>query len=252
MLSFLAREIKRLYPRKKVVIETEWTELFLHNPFVDKVIKGKKAKVFYFKPKYRLPSPDGTHMLHQLSRAIGIDSSKTAPFVELYLQDDEVESVRKLLPQRFVAVCPSGKMTFAGNRKEWGFDRFQQIVNSMKDIEFVQIGVPKDPLLDGVLDFRGLPVRTSAAILKLASAGLFIEGGLGHLARSVGRASVIIYGGALDPSHTGYSENINLATTMDCAPCFTSHAQMTDCDHKSCMESITPDRVVSALYQLMR
>lgn len=253
MLSFLAREIKKAYPGKRVILETQWPALFENNPHVDKVVKGKKAKLFYLKPKYRLPIASNKNILIQLGEAIGLNCDNASLSVELFLSDEEIEIMRKQLPERFVALSPSSKQTFAANRRTWDFENFQQVVNGMPETTFVQIGTPDDPLLERVLDFRtiGYPIRASAAILHLASAGLFHDGGLMHLANSVSRKSVIVFGGAIHPDAGGYPDNINLFTPIECGPCFTSDRPMPPCEPMTCMKAITPEHVIRSLQKLL-
>lgn len=252
MLSFLAREIKNAHPSKKVIIETEWPELFYNNPNVDWVIKGKKLP-FYIKPKYHIGVSAKKHILDQMAKAIHLGPDRWERKLDFFMTSDDKSDVLNLLPKKYVVVCPIGKQAFAANRKEWGPESFQKVVDLLTDIPVVQIGLPSDPLLGGVSDFRtlGYPIRTCAAIIKKSLAGGFLEGGFMHLANAVNKPSVIIYGGALCPHITGYDIHINLDTKVECGPCFTSDSPMEACPTMECMKQISPELVVEKIRELV-
>lgn len=56
--------------------------------------------------------------------------------------------MKKSLPKNFAIIQPIGKTTYTPN-KEWGFDKFQNVVEKTKEINWVQSG------LKDVLDLRG-------------------------------------------------------------------------------------------------
>jgi len=252
MLSFLAREIKNIYPSKKVIIETERPELFYNNPNVDWVIKGKKLP-FYKKPKYHIGSSTEKHILDQMAKAIHISLDRWERKLDFFTTFDDKSDVLNLLPKKYIVLCPVGKQTFASNRKEWGLNNFQKLVDLLPDISVVQVGDPSDPLLKDVIDFRtlGFPIRTCAAIIRRSLTGVFLEGGFMHLADAVNKPSVIIYGGALRPAITGYDIHINLATKLECSPCFTSDSPMEACPTMECMKQISPELVVEKIRELV-
>lgn len=135
------------------------------------------------------------------------------------------------------------------SNNEWGWEKFQRVVLELSDeIRFVQIGGPKDALLQGVEDARGRPFRETAAMLA-GSAGFLGQPGFHmHLARSVDCRSVIIYGGREKAWQSGYAHNINLETHPPCSPCW----QENECDfERKCLSEITTDKVVQAVRDLV-
>lgn len=253
MLSFLAREIKRAYPRKKVIIETEYPDLFLGNPHVDWVIKGKKLP-FYIKNEYRLGPDTGTHILDQMIQSLPFPVLHWDRKLDYFESNSQGLHVLDMLPSNYVVMCPVGKRKFAANRKEWGFDNFQKLVQLLADVPVVQLGSPSDPLLKGVIDFRslGFPIQVCSAVIKNSLAGIFTEGGFMHLANAVGKPSVIIYGGSLRPECTGYDLNINISQKVDCSPCFTSDRPMTICPTMKCMTPISPELILKNVLNLIK
>lgn len=134
--------------------------------------------------------------------------------------------------------------------KQWPVDRFQHVVDSLAaEVDFVQVGVSSDPLLHGADDMRGrVGYLDAARILRDSDLFVGLVGFLMHLARAVECPAVIIYGGRETPKTTGYSCNINLATSPPCAPCwYYSH-----CDYdRMCLAEISAASVVEAIRRLL-
>jgi ADP-heptose:LPS heptosyltransferase len=242
LLSALAREVRRRHPRRPVVLETNWTELFRGNPHVALAVSTKVA-FRYRKPSYRLEPETGEHIIDQLMLSLDLDLREWERKVDLFLAEDEGgEQVRSVSPES-VVVCPQGKGTVASNRKEWGVDRFQQLVRSLPDVPFVQIGSVSDPLLEGVGDLRGTDIRTSAAILRRARTAVILEGGLMHLCNAVGARPVVLYGATVRPEVSTYETQLAVTSDAECGPCFRSHGRPGDCPHRRCMAAIEPPLV---------
>lgn len=84
----------------------------------------------------------------------------------------------------------------------------------------IQLGEAREPLIDNVdVDLRG---RTSfsqtATVLKYASAHLDTEGGLVHLARSMGTTAIVAFG-PTPVGFFGYSGNVNIPP-KECGNCW--------------------------------
>lgn len=133
--------------------------------------------------------------------------------------------------------------------KQWYPERFQQVVNALKDrFQFVQLGAAADPLLDHVIDRRGQTgFRETAAILEQCRVFVGNAGFQMHLARAVECRSVIVYGGREAPWQSGYACNVNLYSPVACAPCW----RWNTCDHnRMCMDQITAAHVIEAIEQV--
>ncbi|MBI2428142.1 MAG: glycosyltransferase family 9 protein [Ignavibacteriales bacterium] len=202
--------------------------------------------------KGELEIPPGEHIVARLCRKAGISGPiRLRPYC--YLTDDE-KAKGKIAGDFIVLqnVGDSTHQTFMKNKK-WYSDRFQNVIDSLKNkyrsIEVVQIGTEGDVLLDGVIDLRGkTTLRESAAILSNAKCFIGTSGLLKHLARAVDTRSVIIYGGREHSHQTGYICNENLNSYVDCAPCW--HWNLCDYD-KKCMQMISSDMVVTAAEKVL-
>jgi hypothetical protein len=156
-------------------------------------------------------------------------------------------------PSEYICLQTSG-MGAKGpsSLKEWYPERFQQVADFLTD-KIVQIGSKKDPLLNGVIDYRGVPIQITATLLKNAKLYIGLEGMLMHLARAVECKSLIIYGGRLKPWQIGYPENINIVEgceneIYDTLGCWRAER----CEYgRECMNKISVDRIKEALVEIL-
>ncbi len=193
----------------------------------------------------RSPIP-ARHILALMCASCGISGPVT---LRPYLTLTDSERANGRIAQKQIALHSSGMSAFSAMKnKEWGFDRFQGVVNALRDeFTFVQLGAKHDRPLEHCVDLRGrTSIRESAAILASSLTFLGQVGFLMHLARSVNRRSVIVYGGRELPWQSGYSCNINLATALPCSPCW----RWNTCDNpieRECLQRITAEEVVLAV-----
>ncbi|MCI0481842.1 MAG: hypothetical protein L0213_09675, partial [Candidatus Dadabacteria bacterium] len=192
LLTVLLPGLKRKYPDHKLVVETPIPELFLNNPHVD-WITGKHFKTTgkFIKPKYRVTGKTGAPFISQIQGYIG---SGDYALPELYLTAEEIDRARAEFDFPFIAIAPAGKTKFSANRNIWGIGNFQSVRDHYPDMQFVQIGLPSEPLLENVIDARGRSLRETAAILNNSLFFLGHQGGFMHLNKSVGKVSVLIFG----------------------------------------------------------
>ncbi|MCB0282427.1 MAG: glycosyltransferase family 9 protein [Calditrichaeota bacterium] len=245
LMSLVLPFIKKRYPEHKIIVEANWTDLFFNNPYVDWVTdKHLKTTRRHIKPKYYIDEKTKMSLYEQFMTSVGAQGKA---YPELFLTDDELNDIHKRFNFPYIAICPHGKQKFSANRKEWGMENFQKLRNHFNNYQFVQVGLKNDELLDGVHDGRGLMVRQSAAIIKNSLFFVGLEGGLMHLAKSVGKRSVIIYGGFINPEISEYEENLNIINMVECSPCFRSYKKMTVCDTMICMKGISPDDVAGKI-----
>jgi ADP-heptose:LPS heptosyltransferase len=248
-LSFLAREIKAVSPQTVIAVETKWPELFEGNPYIDVVLKEKVA-IRYRKIRYLIDSGTTDHILDQMVAQLPFSIRKWNRKLELYLAEDEFSHLRHELPNHYIVMNPQGKQSHSANRKEWGLDNFQQVRDLLGDNDVIQIGPRDTPLLKNTHDFRGTGIRESAFIISRSLTGVFLEGGLMHVANAVDRPCVIVFGGAVLPAVTGYAMHVNVSRRPWCSPCISSHEKMSICDTMICMLPIQPGDVAQAVKRL--
>lgn len=249
LLSAILPPLRGKYPKHKIIVESKrWPQLFKNNPYVDWVTnKHFKTTKRHIKPKYRITQNTENSIYEQIADHIGL---KEKLFPELYIEPSEIPNIES---KDYIAFCPCGKRGFSANRKEWGLENFQKVIDNLSlEIDFVQVGLESDPLLKNVVDMRKLSIRETAGLIKNARLFLGLEGGLMHVAKAVDTPAVIIYGGAVDPKFSGYEENENIYIKLDCSPCFTSEKPLENCPHKKCMKLISPEIVVDKIKNKIR
>lgn len=249
LLSCLAREIKRHDPSRYVIVETCWPELFDQNPNVD-AVSTTRVSLWPVRGRYLIQPDTRAHIIDQLMRRLPFPVSAWDRQVDLYYREDPVDATRLGLPASYLIVNPAGKQTHAANRKEWGWQNFCDLRHRFAGAPFVQIGDAGTPLLPDTIDRRGRPILESAHLVRHAEAGIFLEGGMMHVANAVRTPSVIIYGGAVRPDVSGYAMHLNLHSAPSCSPCFISDGAMTGCPTMECMRMISTEQVAAAVEQL--
>jgi ADP-heptose:LPS heptosyltransferase len=241
LLTAVLPVLRRKYPHHRIVVETPWPQLFENNPYPDWVTdKHMKTTRRHIKPVYRVSGRGAVPLIAQMTAYVKSDPGASP---EIYLTRAEIDWAKDHYPGEYIAVCPTNPREFCAGRKEWGVPNFQALRNLLSEHRFVQIGMNADPLLENVVDARGLKIRHSAAVLHSSMFFLGLVGGLMHLARAVGTRSAIIYGGYEHPEITAYQGNLNFYNEVECSPCYDSHRAQQPCDTMKCMRGIDPDMV---------
>jgi len=253
MTTAQIRLIKNRFPQKKIVVETKYPELFVNNPYVyfavnKHIMKTKR----HIKRYYIIDSTHQEHILKQVIKSTGLEVKEFDLQLDLFFSKEEIKWQKENFDFSYISICPSGKQDFCANRKEWGIDNFQKVVNAFSDMKFVQIGGKETPLLENVIDKRGLPIRKSAGIIKQSLFFLGLEGGLMHLANAVHTPAIIIYGGFILPESSAYPENITIYNKVDCSPCYISYQRMADCPSMKCMKGISPKLVTKKIKEMLK
>ena len=247
LITVVLPKLREKFPAKKIIVETEWKELFYNNPYPTWVTeKHFTTTKRHFRTTYKIDETSNISLYKQLLNSVNLEGIESP---KLFLSETEIQNAKIKFPFNYIVTCPVGVQTFSANRKEWGFDNFQQLRKLLSTFEFIQIGAENDPLLENVHDARGLDIRKSAAILNNSLFFIGLEGGLMHVAKSVEKKAAIIYGGMIDPKISGYDNFINIYNKTYCSPCFNSHKKHTICDSMICMKEITPEYVYQRLIE---
>ena len=132
--------------------------------------------------------------------------------------------------------------------RDWGFDKWQQVVNELKDdFVFFQSSFGKDRILQNVINLHNVNFRKSCALLSNADLFIGIEGGMHHAAAALNKKAVVIFGGFINPSITGYDFHKNLFIKNNESPCGAKNT----CKHCiKCMELITVKMVTKEIKKL--
>lgn len=162
-----------------------------------------------------------------------------------------------LLNKKYICIEPNTKKTFTVN-KQWPLKNWQELINLINkftaenkiDCKIVQIGSPKSPNMDGVINLSGLTTfRQVKEIIDRSCLLIANEGGMAHLASGSDTISVIICNPSLPKNLMTYPKNINI---------FPLNGNMHDCGLKktcdTCQEmlnSITPNYVLDKIKHIL-
>jgi hypothetical protein len=184
-------------------------------------------------------SPAREHLIAALCREAGITGQvDLRPY---WPHDSTTDSANRARPRVAIhSSCLNAR--FPMPNKQWPVERLQQLVGVLAhEVDFIQVGDSRDPLLPGVEDRRGCDIATAADILCEADLFVGMVGFLMHLARAVDCPAVIVYGGREPAAISGYSCNANLESRPSCSPCW----QNEKCEHnRECLSAITVGDVV--------
>ena len=167
----------------------------------------------------------------------------------IYLTKQELEKAKKLMPFKFVTIDPHCKTKLSGNNRQWGFDKWQMVVNAFPDINFVQTsGGETNRWLEGVHKLK-YKVRIFLAIIGNARFHIGNESGTIHMATAQGVKCLSIHGGYNHPTSVGYNSNVNIYVEHEESPCNRYY----ECEHcKWCMDQISPEMIIEAVKQLKK
>lgn len=133
----------------------------------------------------------------------------------------------------FLVIEPNIKQR-DGNNKDWGFARWQAVVDATPELPWAQVGAAATRRLRRTRFIETADFRLAAAVMAAGRGYVGPEGGLHHAAAALDKPAVVIFGGFISPRQTGYSGHVNLFTggqacgwRRPCAHCRAALAQIT-------------------------
>ena len=159
---------------------------------------------------------------------------------ELYFTKKEIAFAEQL-GKGFIMIEPNVAAKPCAPNKQWEVARYQWVANKLKadghrTIQPVYKGAKHR--LEGVQPIETPDLRHAAALLARASLYIGGEGGLHHAAAAVDTRAVVMFGGWIPPTVTGYMIHTNLAGSDRFCGLFKA------CDHcKKAMDVIEAERV---------
>lgn len=253
MVSSIAKRIHAMTGERVTILGSNsaprWSELWGGLPYMD---RGRNSCLGYFNHPARRHYYSGMEGNRILWRKWDI-----APG-EIRLTDEEREWAEKTCPTRpFLIIEPGFKKQGGGGiNKDWGWRRWADVScnrTGMRDVNWLQFrhsGAERLPWIPDH-DYKETPTfRHACAILERSIGYVGHEGGLHHAAAALGKPAVVVFGGYISPSVTGYARHTNLYTPDDRYPlgCGT----VTPCEHcREAMNKITVEQVVSAVKEMV-
>lgn len=237
IVTSIVRKAKEKFPDRPLVVgdghRIHWCPVFDHNPRISRNItpdcvwirevKGNRPYINYVES-----TPQRTAWNYGFHVKPG----------ELFLTKQELD----WQDRGFVYIEPNVKGSFGGN-KDWGFDNWQEVVNALPDVRFIQ-GAGRR--LAGVEQRQTDSFRHACGLLSHADFFVGTDGGLHHAAAALGKRAVVVWGGLVPPSILGYDSHVNLCRASrwcgSIAPCL--HC-------RQAMQKITVDMVIDAIRRLV-
>jgi ADP-heptose:LPS heptosyltransferase len=144
-------------------------------------------------------------------------------------------------PVNVVYIEPNVKGSNTVN-KDWGFDHWQRVVDTLPDVDFIQ---GRGRRLAGVAQYDTASFRDACGLLLHADFFVGTDGGLHHAAAAIGKRAVVLWSGFVNPEILGYETHVNLCEADTFCGRFAS------CSHcQSAMERIKVETVVEAIRSL--
>jgi len=139
-----------------------------------------------------------------------------------------------------VIVEPHIKGTVSARNKDWGWARWQDLVDRV-DLPWAQFDYGRE-LLEDVTTIKTESFWHGVAVLGESMGLVTTDGGLHHAAGALGVKAIVIWGGYAPPIVLGYDDHINLA--IDEPDCLGMKAPCEACG--LAMAQISVDEVASA------
>ena len=139
--------------------------------------------------------------------------------MEIYLSEDEKQRGIDLLKKFQTKIIIIAPHTTSSENKLWFHENWLELIDVMPDYTFIQLGLKKEPKIEGAVDFRGLSIRDSMAVVSKADCFVGVDSFFSHVATALKIPSVVLFG-ATPPSIFGHDQNTNLYAKTSCSPCY--------------------------------
>jgi len=191
--------IKERHPDMPLVYMTQkvFAGVVFGNPYLDEIIEWDERHLKRYEVVY---NPHGEHIINGGFNNLDVTLHSMYPYFTKVESDDI-----------FIApVCPQWWETHwgsytdyivvhtTGGSKEYrSYPHMDQVIKSLGDKKFIQLGGPSDLRCEGAVDLRGKTTwQESAWIMQHAKAAVVVDSFLSHLAGAVGTDAVVVYGPA--------------------------------------------------------
>jgi len=231
--------------RKKIIWDKNSLEIFRGNPNIARPGAERDANVQWVE-FYK-----GHRLYNRQDRDRWIWNMEFTPTPgEVFFDRTEIKNGRRY-GEHFVLIEPGVPVwKSAAANKDWGRANYQKVAERLRKEGFrvaqFRFDRGAEPLT-GVDVFRTLNFRDALAIMSHAALYIGPEGGLHHGAAAVGINAVVLFGGFIPPSVTGYANHANLTGGAEAC------GSLRPCKHcKDAMARIGVDEVLSAANERLK
>lgn len=262
MFTPAVRDYKKHYPDDQVGIVSAGPEIWHNNPHIDRTVTEANAeKIYNIGPGKvtRGSKTNGLHITAAFRESLQENSGKAikqGPFKpDIHLSDSE-KAQRMVMGRYWVINCDTGPFT----AKRWRHERFQQLVESLPNITFVQVGLARDNKVrlkgDNVIDLIDkTKIRELFSLVYNADGCISLVSSLMHVAAAFDKPCVVIAGGREPFTFEKYANHRYLDTTGALPCCKLKgcwHNALTACTNNdgriaACMDLISVRQVKDAI-----
>jgi len=267
MFTPVVRDLKKAHPDWQIGVVSAGPEIWENNPHIDETVNETNAERICDIGPAKITHSSKTNGKHitaafrcSLQAQLGekIPQGKFRPDVHL----SEAEKNHKIIDGRYWVInCDTGPMT----AKRWPLERFQEVVDSMPDLTFVQVGLEVNckGRLKGhnVIDLIDkTKIRELFSLVYNADGCISLISSLMHVAAAFDKPCVVVAGGREPPTFERYAWH-RFIDTVGCLPCCRMqacwHNALSACkDHDGkfarCMRMIEPQTVINAVRSYYR
>jgi len=244
--SNVIRCVKDKYPELMINCITPHSELIRFDPNIDSINKPETFYSFdstYWELIVRKEKKQNI-IEHNLQR-LGIEEYDYK--ANYYLSEEEKEWAKQEIlqfDQAILAICTKSKEPV----KNWPETNWFELIEKLKSrFSIIQLGDAGEPNFEIPHRYAGkLSMRESAAILSYASYFIGPDSLLMHIANGLNIKSTIIFGGSRPVNCFGYTDNINLSTTLECSPCWIHHGYNECQNDLQCLHQISVSQVLKS------
>ena len=258
LLSAVAREIKRTWPKVRLWIRSRYG--FSFPSFVSRGQPPREAQLVetiyqnatMYGPQFHSPFPG--HLVQQMLDKFTLDTG-------LLVRAEDVRP--ELTLPGDVGSKPRPRSVVLHSRpnprlpsKDWGIGRWIHLSELLHaaGVRITQVGGAEEDLLPHAEDLRGLPFAQVTELVAGAGATVCLVGFLMHLSQATRTPAVVIYGGREHPAIDGYPDQVHLASgPLPCRGRWGCHlGPDLECPHAmKCMEELTPELVAGEVLALL-
>lgn len=233
------------------------------NPQDTTIVDMANPAYFYYEKDTaeRIFYKTGRHAIQIACDVHNIPNAKLQPRIELSEKEisraNRLLKSRGLLPNQYICVEPHAKKGFTPN-KAWFWENWQRLMDLINryihdnnlTCKLVQIGLPTDKVLDGVVDLTGeTSFRETAQILKESITFVGYIGGLLHLSKAVGKKNIVLVSAWEPLELASYPDDVNFYTDIECKNC----GLKIPCPiNRKCMSAITVEQVYEAVKSMLK
>lgn len=256
------KAIKEASPGRRIIIycfNKRQQSVFWNNPYIDRVTNTRfwRNPVSFIKYRFKL-APFFDDFYGSMSPTVNYNKNAKDIIAEMYGVDLIDTKVQVFLSEKEDAAAQAYMAQYnnpvllhitsrTSKNQHWLHENWEELVQSMPECSFLQIGVGDEKKVERAIDLRDKhSFRETLAIMKYAKSFVGVNSSYAHATNAFNIPGVVIFGPA-QPVIWGHSNNINLYKPHRCSPCL-------DLLHNSvcpygipCMQSISVEEVRTAL-----